>query len=446
MSLASKSFAVLQREGILFVSSLLNGVVLARELGPHALGLWVILNLIPSYSEVLGRLKSDVAAVYYLGRKVHEIGDVIFALNMIAISTSLIIVLTILIFIEPFSAVLFSHDQDGMNSLIVIVLVQIPINFIYMNYTYLHIYREDVKSLNTMVMTRALGTTAFTVASLVVFHLGLAGVVVSYVAGFALATLVGVLRFGHVRRLGPIVNWPVLRDLLGYGGKMYVGNIVSHLNAYSSQAIVVGFCKPAEVAYFAVAQQFSQMITKVTDSMGVFLFPRIARGDQGTEARELAAKAFRIALVIMVPIDIFAALLIKPALLTFYGARYAPVLTPFYLLLPAVSFAAAANTLLMYLQGIGRADLVAKIAVAPLILQILLGFWLVSDLQIWGAAVSLAASLVATGVVQIVIFCRTSGASVSRDLRIRRADIKAVADFGRTTVARVLPFARPTNP
>jgi len=69
MSITSKVFSIFQRDALIFIANLLTGVVIARTLGPDILGAWVILMIIITYAEVLGRPKSDLASVYYIGKK-----------------------------------------------------------------------------------------------------------------------------------------------------------------------------------------------------------------------------------------------------------------------------------------------------------------------------------------------------------------------------------------
>ena len=82
MDLASKSLSVLIRDIFLVFSTLLTSVVIARTLGPEVMGVWIILNIIPSYAEMFGRTKVEIAAVFFLGKKVHSVGDVVATLNL----------------------------------------------------------------------------------------------------------------------------------------------------------------------------------------------------------------------------------------------------------------------------------------------------------------------------------------------------------------------------
>src|SRR6185312_16385593 len=146
------------------------------------------------------------------------------------------------------------------------------INFIYMNYVYLHIQREDVRSLNAMVMTRALLTACLTVTCLFGLGLGLTGLAIAQTSGLVCAVALGIWRYGFPRREARRIEPQLVCDLVSYGAKLYVGNLISYLNTSSSQAIVVAFCAPRQVAFFSIAQQLGQLVSKVTEALGTFLF------------------------------------------------------------------------------------------------------------------------------------------------------------------------------
>jgi O-antigen/teichoic acid export membrane protein len=443
LNLSNKSLAVLQREALLFVSNLVTSIAVARTLGPHALGLWVILALIPSYAEMVGRIKVDAAAVYLLGKGVYQLGDVVACVHLVAGISSAILMLGFLAFYQPLVAALFGTSAAQVRVLVLIMLVQIPAHFLYMNYTYLHVHREDVRSVNAMALTRALATSALVLCGLLVFRKGLAAVVLGSTLAVILAMSVGAWRFGRVARSPAWLSRSLLRDLLAYGGRLYIGTMLSHLNTYSSQAIVVAFCLPAQVAFFTIAQQLAQLITKITESMGTFLFPQITKQREAAAATQLAARAFRVSLTILLPIGVFAAVSIRPVLLSLYGATYEPALAPFYLLLPGVILAGASGSLTIYFQGIGRADLVPKIAVVPLVVQVGFGLWLVPQFATIGAAVALLGALAATAALQAFVFAQVSGASLRRDLVPRFEDFRLVVEFVGSVVRQRLGwFAR----
>jgi len=87
MSLAHKAFSIFQRDVLLFATRLVTGIIVARTLGPVALGIFTILSLVPSYAEAFGRLKVDVASVYFMGQKTFRREDILFNLNLIALAS-----------------------------------------------------------------------------------------------------------------------------------------------------------------------------------------------------------------------------------------------------------------------------------------------------------------------------------------------------------------------
>ena len=435
MSLSSRSLAVFTREVLLFGSNMVTSLIVAHMLGPYLAGIWIILALIPSYAELLARIKADAAAIFYLGKGIYALGDVIFTLNAIALVTSIVILLPIFIWFDAFKEALFGANTQNIGVLMYIMLMQIPINFLYLNYTYLHIHKENVSSLNMMVVTRALVSSVIIITALVVFDLGLFGVVVGSTIGLLCALSIGIFRLGYVPRTGPLFNANLLKDLLQYGSKLYVGGLISHLNVYVSQAIVIAFCPPAQVAFFSIAQQLGQLINKVTEAMSTFLFPSIAKQTNQQSAAELAARAFRVSVVILVPGALFIALMIRPAVLILYGVAYEPVLTPFYIILPGLVLSACASILMMFFQGIGRADLVTKVAILPLAMQIIAALVLVPRWAIMGGASALLLALLTTAIVQIIVFIRIAGLD-RKDLVIRMNDIRLVKDFIFNTVCR----------
>ena len=435
MSLSSRSLSVFIREILLFGSNLITSLIVAHTLGPYLAGLWIILALIPSYAEMLARIKVDVAAIFYLGKGVYQLGEVVFTLNLIALVSSAIILLPIFIWFDAFKMALFGDNSNTVGVLMYVMLIQIPINFLYMNYTYLHIHKENVSSLNAMVVTRALVSSALIIPLLTIYDEGLLGVVAGSTIGLVCALGVGVYRLGSVPRTGQYFNFKLWCDFLGYGGKLYIGGLISHLNVYSSQAIVIALCQPAQVAYFSIAQQIGQLINKVTEAMSTFLFPSISKQVSEQGAAAIAVRAFRISLVILIPGACVIALLMRPAVLMLYGDAYEPVLMPFYILLPGLTLAACASLLMMFFQGIGRADLVAKITVIPLVVQVVTALILIPKWGIIGGALALLVTLLATAIIQIVIFLKTARFSIM-DLMFRYEDVRLVIDFIFNTMQR----------
>ena len=221
MDLASKSLSVLIREIFFFSTTLLTSITIARNLGPEIVGIWIILQIIPSYAEMFGRTKVDIAAVYFLGKKAHSIGDVTATLNLIAGVVSVFIILIVALNYDFLSGILLKENSEEYSIFLAAILMIIPLNFFYLNYFYLHIFNEDVRFMNVMVISKALSMSFLIIPGLLFFDFGIKGLVISTIV-YMLSLTLGVYRFENETRSGPLVNLPLIRDLFGYSYKEYL--------------------------------------------------------------------------------------------------------------------------------------------------------------------------------------------------------------------------------
>ena len=81
MTITDKLFSIFTRDVVLFVTTLLTGVVIARYLGPEKMGIWTLLLLIPGYAEAFGRLQLEVSSVYFIGKRKIKLGEAAFILH-----------------------------------------------------------------------------------------------------------------------------------------------------------------------------------------------------------------------------------------------------------------------------------------------------------------------------------------------------------------------------
>ena len=196
MGLASKSLSIFVRDGFLFVSNAVVSIILARSLGPFYLGIWFTLNLIPSYAELFARLKVDAAAVYFLSKGKYEISQILPAINFIALSLSFLLIGLYFLFFSELNAFFFKTPPLNLDLLVCLALTQIPFNFLYMNYLYIHIYLEDKKVVNQMVVLRAVLSFIIIMTEFFVngFQLDIQSVIIAMLIGVFSALIFGIYK------------------------------------------------------------------------------------------------------------------------------------------------------------------------------------------------------------------------------------------------------------
>jgi len=429
MSISSKAFSLFQRDIFLFFTNLVTGIVIARKLGPTALGIWAILQLIPSYAEALGRLKFDIAAVYFLGKGKYRVGEMIFILNILAFASSLIIIGIFVWKFDYFYQLLFHNSQTDVRLLTYFVLSLIPMQFLIMNYKYLHIYREDIHTYNLMIIIQALLSSLINIVLLISSNLGLPVVVfASFIASFS-ALLYGAVKLRQNDKMIPNLNMAMIKDLASYGSKFYLAGVIGHLNAYITNFIVVLYLLPAQVAFFSMARGKEQLILKIPNAISVIIFPRISKLDNNEESAQLAAKAFRVSFLMVFVVGILAFIFIKPLIWLLYGENYLPAVLPFCVILPGLVISASSGLLGQYFAGTGRPDIIMKMSIVPLIIQITLAFILIPAWGLLGASIVFLTAILIESLIRIIVFCYVSSCSIRRDLFLKRADFELVAAF-----------------
>jgi O-antigen/teichoic acid export membrane protein len=313
MSFSTKSFSLLQRDIFLFFTNVVTGIIIARVLGPTMMGLWVILSLIPSYAEALGRLKFDVAAVYFLGKRKSSIGEMVFILNFLALLTSIILVSLFIWQFDWFYTRLFHSSPVDMRLLTYFVLLIIPLQFIFMNYCYLHVYREDTKVYNKMHILNAMLSSTTGIAMLLILDWGILGILLGKILGLLVSLIYAGQKIKKVEKMRPNFNISLIKEMAKYSVHFYIGGIIGHLHIYITNLLVVLYLAPVQVAFFIMAKGRGEMFTSMVPSaIGMLLLPRISKSENINQSRELTARAFRVTFLILLFTGVILGVLIKP--------------------------------------------------------------------------------------------------------------------------------------
>jgi len=412
MSFADKTFSIFTRDIFLFVLNLLTSIVIARKLGPELLGVWVIIFLIPSYAEAFGRIKFDLAAVYFIGKNKYSQNEILYHLNFVALVTGLLITTIMLIFINPLNNLLFNGDSDKI-ILLLAILPHIILNFLNLNYTYLLIAIEDVKTYNKMVVIKAIISSGGASVLLLLFNCGIWSVIVTSVLAVLVSLIYGSYIFNKKivkTNLNYKLNKQLLNDFFNYSHKLYIAGLISFLNNYIMTSILSVMLNSSKVAFFNIAKNRATLLEKIPSAVNVLLYPRVSNSSF-EDSSNVSSRAFRIILILCFCSSIIASFLVKPAILIMYGEPYLPVVLPLLLIIPGVIFNGSTSVFTSYFTGIGRADIVMKLSIFPLIIQLILGFILINNLGVIGAALTFTFSMIVFGLIQIYYFVKISGNS-----------------------------------
>ena len=405
MGLAEKSFSVFIRDIFLFFANAIIGVILARSLGPNFLGLWFTLNLVPSYAELFGRVKIDIAAVFYLSKKKYTVRQVVPVINTYALIFGGIIIALALFFKSGITAFLFKEYADEMGLYYFLILMQIPSLFIYMNYLYIHIYLEDKNVVNRMALIRVLVPFIMIMLSFPFsgFKLNLYYVIISFSIGPLVSLIYGAYKLNIHSYITFKIDRVISKDLFSYGIQVYFTGILNYFNIYSIQFLVLSFLTPVQLSFFTIAQQNSQLMQKLSDAVSVFLFPHVSKTTDINDKIKTIFKVCRLLFLVLLPCYIVSIFLIKDLVTWVYGTKYLDVVTPILIMLPAVVLVTSMSSISTFFQSCGNPQLVTLSFIPSLVLQIGLGIILIPKYGIIGAAICFSCGAATAILIQLFI-------------------------------------------
>ena len=392
-------------------------------------GLYAILLLIPSYAEALGRIKFDIASVYFLGKKKATIGEMVFLLNFIAIITSAIIILLFLIQYDWIYLKLYQNVKVDMHLLTFTILGIIPLRFISSNYTYILIYLEDIKTYNRMVILNSLISSVLGVFFLVVLDWGIWGVLLGSILGLFISIIYGFLKVSSLEKMVPFYNVFLIWEMAVYGFQHYISGILGHLQEHLINLLTAIYLLPSQVAFFSMGKSqganFTSMIPK---AVNFILFPRVSKSNKTKNNIELTLRSFRVIFLILLSLGLVLAIIAKPLVFVIYGEDYLPMVLPFLTMLPGFIFSQSTSVFSSYFAGVGRPNLIPKISVIPLIIQIILSVVLMPKIGMQGAAISFLISNILLSLINLIVFFNLTSTNFSHCF-INKNDLSFVMLF-----------------
>jgi O-antigen/teichoic acid export membrane protein len=365
-------------------------------------------------------LKFDVASIYFLGKGKYRVRDAIATLNVLALATSAVLLGLAVLFWLPLQRLLFSGVDAAVGLLVIGMLAQIPLQFLYLNYSYIVLFREDIRRYNLMVVARAISFSILSFVLLLAFGWGLGGVVVAAVVSAAVGLALGIRSVGELEEGPARVDPALIRDLTSYGSKLYGAGLLGDLNAYLTRFLTVLYLSPAQIAFFGTAQGHGQVFPKVPSALGAVLYPRLAKLS-GSDAADLTARAFRVLLLLLLGAGVAAAVAIWPAVRLLYGVEFLPTVVPFLIMLPGLVLASATTVFAQYFQGVGRPLALAQVAGVAVVAQLVAALLLLPRLGLIGAALAFLLGLLVTSFAQAYLFVRISRLPL-RSLALRGED------------------------
>lgn len=411
---------------------IINGIILARLLGPAAKGDYTFITLLPASAVVFLQLGLPWAFEYFAARG-HTVGVVGKSIVLTAVLSA--VAFALLLVVLP---VLGNALADGIElSQMLFAMISLPLALSATLTTGIVIGRKAVRSYAAISTAYPIATTALLAIVLGGFGPTVNGalavfVLTSLIQSVALA--IAARRVAAANRSGDSVSYGAL---FRYGLTFYPAGLASFFSN-RVDVYLIAFLVPdasASIGYYSLAVGLAEMVFFFPSAVLTMFFPHVA-GAPREEADRLVAVVARVTLLVT---TIFGLLLIPASALMIWVVlpAFVPSFPALLVLLPGVVALSAGNLVGGFVAGIGRPGVQSSISVAAFVVNVVANLVLIPRLGIVGAAGASLLSYSLSALLVTAVAARLAGASVADFWLVRRSDIGYIVDTSAALIRRV---------
>lgn len=348
--------------------TIVQGILIARLLGPVGRGEYAAVILWPSLFAAIGIFGSNIALARTAAKE-PAAGDIIRAGLVLGILTSALASLACYISI-PY---LMPASQDHTISIARIFVLFIPINHIGLNIIAID---QGIGNFRNFNLTRSLIYPIY-IAMIVGLWLVRKNNIISFAIALLVANLaVVILRLFLALRKHPIIGKiysipKTIKSSLHFG----LAGMAMPVYLQADKALILWLLDAENLGFYMVALSASAVLGSVTSSMGAVSFTMSAQAEKG-DGFEKVAKTFRISLLLWIIFGAALALLMQILLPLVYGVDFSPAINAARLLIIGSAFAGLANLLEQSVRGQGKAFIGLEGRIAGLVVMAAIGLLL----------------------------------------------------------------------
>ncbi|WP_083914669.1 flippase [Alkalispirochaeta alkalica] len=404
--------------------SFVNGVLLARLLGPEGKGVVAAILVYPGLLISLFELGIRQSVIYHIGRDDFDRNTVIGAIVWLFVMTSLIgssvtfFLLLPRIGVYPTLAIFFAI------SLVPLRLVKSYAGGImvgaqqFSSFSRILWIPPFISLIGTLMLVWYLGT-------------GVVGAIAATFSGALIVAIYALVIAGRSVGASFRFSTPVAIRLFRMGILYAVSLFVINLNYRIDIIFLEHLTDTAEVGYYSLGVRFAELVWQVPSAVGVVVFARSAAA-KGSQVFSL--KVLQLFRVVLVLCSIIAALLWFTAdwfIPLIYGEAFRASSGMMKFLLPGIVFAVLYKVIHMDMAGRGKPWKAMIASIPALVVNLILNMLFIPRFGGSGAAVASSFSYAIIGVSYLFVYLDETGLKFKDVLRFRLSDFPRFSEYGR---------------
>lgn len=373
---------------------ILTTAVIARWLGPEGKGAIALALLIPAMLSVFLSGGINVANVYFAGSR--KLGVCVLTENSVKFaffSTLLGLMGVGILIVTGWLPVLVPGISQWM---IMLAMIGLPSGLLCGHFSAILQGLQRIITINVIHLIQSMLTLVLTIVLVIVLRLGLLGVLLSYLGPGVVSLLIFAI---ILRREGgafcPRWNPSIMRSVLSFGLKGYIGNVFQFFNYRLDAYFVNYFIGTRGVGIYSVSTGLAELLWHFPNAVGFVIFPKAA-ATKPEVMNAFTPRIFFITLGVTTLGAIGLVFLGKPLIQFIYSLTFISAYLPMLALLPGVILLGAAKVLTNEIAGRGYPQCNSVNAGFAFILTVILDLILIPHYGVLGAA--LASSIAYTAV------------------------------------------------
>ncbi len=271
-------------------TSLLLIPLYTRVFSPAEYGVYDIITSLVTLLYIFGmmQLESGLARFYYEKKDPNDRVSLINTLFTTVFSLSSIISLIVVVFSNSISYLLFTTDE--YSSSILYCALTIPAFNIYSYLTVLVRFEEKALLFIIISIVQLLIMISLSILLVVVLKIGLAGVFIGILAGFAVASLILILHYRKVINLE--FNKYIIKELISFSLPQVPATIISWTNNYANRFVIASYLTLSENGLYSAAVKLGSVFLLIDTAIRMAWPPFFWKHFHETNHREIFQKVF----------------------------------------------------------------------------------------------------------------------------------------------------------
>lgn len=421
------------------VIGIVNGILLARLLGPVGKGDYYILILVPSTTMVLLQLGLPQAFMFYAARG--RTAGMLPKAFVLTAAFAMLGYVVVVAFLPVLRGAIF-HDLALEQILIAFLALPLAINATLT--TGIVMGRQAVRWYAIVNIVSPIATTVLLIVILGGLGPSVNGAIAVYLLGASVQAAgfaIGARRLTAAMAGAESVSF---RELFRYGLPYYPGSLTQFFS-YRVDVYLIAFliAAPAEpLGYYSMAVGLAEMVFFFPNAVATLFFPHVAASTREDSDRQVATVS-RVTFLVTSA----AALAVVPGsmvMIWWLLPAFGPSIPPLLVLLPGVAALSVTKVVAGYVSGIGRPGVTSYVNIVAFVLNAIANLVLIPRFGIIGASAASLISYTASSIALTAIAARLTGMPILDFWIPRLSDLRYVVSTSAGLLRRLWNAARST--